>query len=130
MQSIDLTETYTYGMNEDLVWKKEEIKCNNIIKKYKKADYITKWGKLARNSWPSYRILIVWGSGSGKTNILLNLINNEPDIDKIYLCATDSNQAKYQLLINERESTDLKYFNDSKAFIEYSNDMDYIYKNI
>ena len=61
---------------------------------------------------------------------MLNLINNEPDIDKIYLCATDPNQAKYQLLINERESTDLKYFNDSKAFIEYSNDMDYIYKNI
>ena len=35
----------------------------------------------------SYRILIVGGSGSRKTNALLNLINNQPDIDKIYLNA-------------------------------------------
>ena len=34
------------------------------------------------------------------------------------------------MLINKRESTGLKYLNDSKAFIEYSNDMDDIYKNI
>ena len=34
-----------------------------------------------------YRILIIGGSGSGKTNTLLNLINNQPDIDKIYLYA-------------------------------------------
>ena len=39
-------------------------------------------------------------------------------------------KAKYQLLINKRESTGLKYLNDSKAFIEYLNDMDNIYKNI
>ena len=32
-----------------------------------------------------YRILIVGGSGSGKTNALLNLIDNQPDIDKIYM---------------------------------------------
>ena len=35
-----------------------------------------------------------------------------------------------QLLINNRESTFLKNFNNSEAFIEYSNDMDHIYKNI
>ena len=35
MQSIDSIETYAYGMNENVVWKKEEIKCNNIIKHYK-----------------------------------------------------------------------------------------------
>ena len=39
-------------------------------------------------------------------------------------------KAKYQLLINKRENTGLKYFNDLKAFIEYSSDMDDIYKNI
>ena len=39
-------------------------------------------------------------------------------------------EAKYQLLINKRERTGLKYLNDSKTFIEYSNDMDDIYKNI
>ena len=55
--------------------------------------------------------------------MLLNLINNEPVIYKIYLYAKDPYEAKYQLLINKRESTGLKYLNDSKAFIEYSNDM-------
>ena len=42
----------------------------------------------------------------------------------------DSNEAKYQLLIYKREGTGLKYLNDLKAFIEYSNDMDDIYKDI
>ena len=62
--------------------------------------------------------------------MLLNLINHEPDIDKIYVYAKDPYKAKYQLLINKRESKGLNYFNDSKAFIEYLNDMDDIYKNI
>ena len=42
----------------------------------------------------------------------------------------DPYEAKYQSLINKRESTGLKHFNDSKAFIEYSNDMQFVYKNI
>ena len=71
-----------------------------------------------------YGILIIGGWGSGKTNILLNLINIESDIDKIYLYAKDSYEAKYQFLIDKWESTGLKYFNDSKTFIEYSDDMD------
>ena len=66
----------------------------------------------------------------GKTNSLLILINNEPDLDKIYLYAKNSYEAKYQLIINKRENTGLKHFNDSKAVIEYSNDMDDIQKNI
>ena len=61
---------------------------------------------------------------------MLNLINDKPDIDKIYLYAKDPYEAKYQLLINKRENTGLKYFNDSKAFLQYSNDMDDIYENI
>ena len=43
-----------------------------------------------------YRILIVGGSWSGKTNALLNLINNQPNIHKIYLCNKDLYEAKYQ----------------------------------
>ena len=83
--------------------------------------------------WPyisdhPYRILIIGGSGTGKTNALLNLINNQPDTDKIYLYAKDPYEAKYQFLINKRESTRLKHFNDPKAFIEYSNDMQDGYK--
>ena len=77
----------------------------------------------------SYRILIIGGSGSGKTNALLNLINNQPDIDKIYLYAKDPYEDKCQFLINKRESIGLKHFNVPKAFIEYSNDMHDVYKN-
>ena len=75
-------------------------------------------------------MLIIGAFGSVKTNALLNLINHEPDIDKIYLHAKDPYKAKYELLINKTENTGLKYFNDSKAFIEYSNDSHDIYKNI
>ena len=74
-----------------------------------------------------YWILITGGSGFGKINALLNLINHAPDIDKIYLLAKDPYEVKYQFLINEGESTGLKYLHDSRAFIEYSND---IYKTI
>ena len=70
-----------------------------------------------------YRILIIGGSVSGKTNALLNLINNQPDIDTIYLYAKDPYEAKYQFLINKSDSPGLKHFNDPKAFIEYSNNM-------
>ena len=77
-----------------------------------------------------YRILIIGGSGSGKTNALLNLINNHPGIDEIYLYNKDPYKAKYQFLINKRESTGLKNFNDPKAFIKQSNNMQDVYKNI
>ena len=97
--------------------------------------YYKRRHKKLNQNWPEipdhpYWILIIGGSGSAKTNALLNLINHEPDIDKIYLYKKDPYEAKYQLLINKRESTGLKYFNDPKTFIEYLNDMDDIYKII
>ena len=67
-----------------------------------------------------YKILVIRGSGSGKINSLFNLINHQPDIDEVYLYVKDPYEPKYQFLINERESTGLKHFNRSKAFIEYS----------
>ena len=117
---------------------KEEIKCNYIIKQYKIFNfaYITKEDIKEHNpNWPEvsdhpYRILIVRGSGSGKTNALFNLIDHEPHIDKIYLYAKDPYEAKYQLLISKRKNTGLKYLNNAKHFIEFSNDMDGIYKDI
>ena len=65
------------------------------------------------SNWPQipdhpYRILIIGDSGSKKTNLLFNLINEETDIYKICLYAKDPYEAKYQFLINKRESADLK----------------------
>ena len=77
-----------------------------------------------------YRLLIVGGSGSGKTNELLNVINNQPDINKIYPYAKDLYEAKYQHLINKSEKVGIDHFNNAKAFFEYSNDMQRVYKNI
>ena len=62
-----------------------------------------------------YRKLIIGGSGSGKTKALLNLINHQPDIDKIYLYAKHQYEAKYQLLINKCKGAGIKHFNGSKA---------------
>ena len=75
-----------------------------------------------KSKWPqipdySYRILIFAGSGSEKTNLLFNLISHQPNIDKIYWYAKDPYEAKYQLLINIRESTGSKHFNDPKALL-------------
>ena len=76
------------------------------------------------------RILIIGGSGSEKTISFFNLVSHQPDINKISLYAKDPHETKYQFLINKQESTGLKHFNHSKAFIEYSNDMDINYKNM
>ena len=61
---------------------------------------------------------------------MLNLINNQPDIDKIYLYAKYPYDAKYQYLISKREKVGLDHFDDPKAFMEYSNYMLDVYKNI
>ena len=105
MQSIDSIETYAYETSKDLVSETEEIKCSNIIKRYIQEI-------------------------SGNTNSLFNLIIQQPDIDKIYPFTKKPYEVKYRFLISKRESSALKYFIDSKVFIEYSSDMDNIYKNI
>ena len=53
----------------------------------------------------------------------MNLINNQPDINKIYLYTKDPYEGKYQYLINKREKLGLDLFNDPKTFIDYSIDM-------
>ena len=92
-----------------------------------KTEHNPKWPYIPDHR---YRILIVGGSGSGKTNVLLNLINNQPDIDKIYLYARDPYEIKYQYSINKRERVGLDQFKNPRTFIEYSNDMQDVYKNI
>ena len=70
--------------------------------------------KKHNEKWPyvpnhPYRILIITGSGSGKTNTLLNLVNEQNDIDKIYLYARDLNELKYKILIKKREDAGIKH---------------------
>ena len=98
-------------------------------------DYVNENKTEHNKKWPyipdhPYRILTVGGSGSEKTNILLNLIEKQPDIDKIYLHVKDSYEAKYQYLINKRKGVGIDNFNNTKGFIEHSNDMRNVYKNI
>ena len=98
-------------------------------------NYVNENKTMHNKNWPyipdhPYRILIIGGSGSGKTNLLLNLIENQLDIDKIYSYAKDPCESKYQYLINKRESVGINHFNDSKAFIDYSNNMHDVYENI
>ena len=60
-----------------------------------------------------YRILIIVGSRSGKTNPLLNLIEEQGDIDKIYLYGKDLCEPKYKFLIKKRKNVGIKHLNDS-----------------
>ena len=73
---------------------------------------------------------MIRGFGSGKTNSLLNLINQQLDNDKIYLYAEDTSKVKYQYLSKKHESTSSNHWNYSKAFIEYFNNIDNNYRTI
>ena len=87
-------------------------------------------------NWPyipghPYRILIIGGSGSGKTNVFLNLIKYQrPDIDKIYLYIKNQFESKYQLLINGRENVGIKTPKNPKVFTDYSQTIDDDYENL
>ena len=91
--------------------------------------------KQHNEKWPffpdhPYRIIIVGGSGSGKTHALINLINEQNDIDKVYLYARDLSEPKYEYLIKKREEVGIKHLNNPNAFIECSNIMNDVYENI
>ena len=81
------------------------------------------------DDWP-FRMLIIGPSESGKTNTLLHLIGKFPPVDKIYLYAKDTDENKYQYLINKREQAGIKNLNDPHAFIEYLNDMNDVLEDI
>ena len=106
---------------------KRIIKLQVTNYKLQMFNFIPNWSEIPDNP---YEILIIGVYGSGKANAPLNLLNHGPDINKIYSYAKEPYEAKHQFLINIREGTGLKYLNDLKAFIKYSNDMDDIYENI
>ena len=77
-----------------------------------------------------YRITTIGDSGSGETNALINLINEQNDIDKVRLYARDFSEPKYQYLIKKREDAGIRHLNKPNAFIECSNTMNDVYENI
>ena len=85
--------------------------------------------------WPyipdhPYRILIIGGSGSWKTNALINLINEQKDIDKIYLYERDLSEPKYEYSIKKREDVGIKHVSNQNTFINCSNTIDDVYEKI
>ena len=102
------------------------INLDNIVNN-SNEEHNEKWPHIPDHP---YRILIIGGSGSGKTNTLLYLINEQKDIEKIHLYAKDLSEPKYEYFIKNRENAGIKHLNDSKAFIEYSNTMNDVYENI
>ena len=77
-----------------------------------------------------YWILINGGSGSRKTNTLLNLIGEQNNIDKMYLYAKGLSELKYEFLIKKSKTTEIKHINNPNAFIECLNTVDGVYDNI
>ena len=77
------------------------INLDNIVNDNNK-EHNEKWPYIPDQP---YRILIIGGSGSGKTNTLIHLINEQRDIDKIYLYAKDLSEPKYEYLIRSHENT-------------------------
>ena len=107
--------------------------CN--VQRINFDDYVNENKTELNEKWPyipdhPYRILIIGGSVSGKTNALINLINEQNDIDKMYLHAKDLSEPKYGYLIKKREDVGIKHLNNPNTYIECSNTMDDVYENI
>ena len=94
------------------------INFDNYTNEYK-TEHNLKWKYIPDHQ---YKALIIGGSGSRKTNALLNLINKNPYTHKNYLFAKDPYEEKYQYLIRKREKVGFRDFDGTKIFIEYSND--------
>ena len=116
LQTFDRITSYPYGTSAGKVCKTE------LQSKYKLLILMIILMKIKQNIIQSGHIFQIIHTeyllccGSGKTNALLNLINNQPGIDKIYLYAKDPCEAKYQYLTNKREKVGLDHFKDSKTF--------------
>ena len=102
------------------------INLDSITNKNNKK-YNEKWPYIPNHP---YRIIVIGGSGSGKTNALINLINEQNGIEKIYLYARDLSEPKHEYMIKTREDAGIKHLDNSNAFIKCSNTVDDVYQNI
>ena len=102
------------------------INLDSITNKNNKK-YNEKWPYIPNHP---YRIIVIGGSGSGKTNALINLINEQNGIDKIYLYARGLSEPKHEYMIKTREDAGIKHLDNSNAFIKCSNTVDDVYQNI
>ena len=102
------------------------INIDNYVNE-NKSEHNEKWPYIPDHL---YRIIIIGGSGSAKTNALINLINEQNDINKIYLYARDLSEPKYEYLIKKCEDAGIKHLNNPNAFMKCSNIMDNVYENI
>ena len=101
-----------------------------MMKNYGESDKINHnpiWSYIPNHP---YSVFIIGGTRSGKTNVLVNLIKHQwPDIEKICLYVKESFKSKYQLFINRRKKAGISCAKNSKAFIDYSQIIDNVYKN-
>ena len=96
-----------------------------------KINHNPNWSYISDHPYRILIILIIAGLGSGKFNVLLNLIKRQqPDIDKIYLYVKDTFEPKYQLLINGIEKVGIETLKNPKALIDYSRTIDDFYENL
>ena len=103
------------------------INLDSITKENNNKKHNEKWSYIP--DLP-YKILIIGGSGSGKRNALINLINEQKDIDKIYFYARDLSEPMYEYLIKKRKDAKIKHLNNPNAFIECSNTTNNVYENM
>ena len=103
------------------------INLDSITNENNNKKHSEKWSYIPDRP---YKILIIGGSGSGKTNALINLINEQKDIDKIYFYARDLSEPMYEYLIKKRKDAKIKHLNNPNAFIECSNTTNNVYENI
>ena len=78
-------------------------------------EHNSKWSEIPDHP---HGILIIGGSRSRKTNALLNLINHEPHVDKIFLYAKDPYQAKYQKVLIEFDDMIADMLSNKKNLIQ------------
>ena len=102
------------------------INLDNITNKNNKR-HNEKWPYISDHL---YRIIIIGGSGSGKTNALINLINEQNDIDKICLYPRDLREPKYEYLIKKCDDAGIKHLIIQMYLSSISNTMDDVYENI